>query len=197
MFKEGTGMDFIEKTAAVLAGSLLLGLGIHLFLEPHRLLDGGLVGLALIFHYHFGFQTGLSLICLSIPIYIFAWHYDKKLFFRSLHGLLFSSLCVDLLSSFEVSWHLPPSISAVLGGMLIGLGIGLMLRYETTTGGTDLIAKIISERTVLQTGAVILALDACILLSGVKVVGLEIFLYSLLTIIFAALLTTLSTAEAA
>jgi uncharacterized membrane-anchored protein YitT (DUF2179 family) len=187
----------LEKIAAILMGSLLLGIGINFFLAPYQLLDGGLIGIGLLAHYYFGFPVGLSMICMSIPLYIYAWCFAKKLFFHSLHGLLISSFCIDLFSETKVYWNLPISLSAIIGGILIGLGVGLMLRYETSTGGTDMLAQIISSRTALNVGVLIFILDGGIVLSGIGIVGMEIFLYSCLTIVTVGILTSITVMKTA
>lgn len=185
-------MAILEKMAAILAGSMLVGVGINFFLTPFHLLDGGMIGIGLIFHYYMGIPTGLAIILSSIPLYIYAWYHEKNLFFNSLHGLLFSSLCIDIFSDATVGWNLPISISALIGGGLIGLGIGLMLRYGTSTGGTDMIAQIISRKREINIGLLIFSIDGCVLLMGLKVIGIPIFFYSFLTIISVALLTSVT-----
>ncbi len=182
----------IEKMAAILAGSLLVGVGINFFLIPYHLLDGGMIGIGLIIHYFLGLPTGLGVILSSIPLYIYAWYYEKKLFLNSLHGLLFSSLCIDIFSEAVIDWNLPIYISAIIGGGLIGLGIGLMLRYGTSTGGTDMLAQIISRKSGLNAGMLIFFIDGCVLIVGLSVVDLTVFFYSFLTIIAVAMLTSVT-----
>ncbi|WP_407407552.1 YitT family protein [Peribacillus sp.] len=185
-------MMIIEKMAAILAGSLLVGVGINFFLIPYHLLDGGMIGIGLIIHYFLGLPTGLGVILSSIPLYIYAWYYEKKLFLNSLHGLLFSSLCIDIFSEAVIDWNLPIYISAIIGGGLIGLGIGLMLRYGTSTGGTDMLAQIISRKSGLNAGMLIFFIDGCVLIVGLSVVDLTVFFYSFLTIIAVAMLTSVT-----
>ncbi|KQU25966.1 YitT family protein [Peribacillus butanolivorans] len=182
----------IEKMAAIIAGSMLVGVGINFFLIPYHLLDGGMIGIGLIFHYYIGLPTGLGVILSSIPLYIYAWYFEKKLFVNSLHGLLFSSLCIDIFSEAVIEWNLPVYVSAIIGGGLIGLGIGLMLRYGTSTGGTDMLAQILSRKSGLNVGLLIFFIDGCVLLFGLSVVGISIFIYSFLTIIAVALLTSVT-----
>ncbi|MFJ7638958.1 YitT family protein [Peribacillus sp. NPDC097206] len=185
-------MMIIEKMAAIMAGSLLVGVGINFFLIPYHLLDGGMIGIGLIIHYFLGLPTGLGVILSSIPLYIYAWYYEKKLFLNSLHGLLFSSLCIDIFSEAVIDWNLPIYISAIIGGGLIGLGIGLMLRYGTSTGGTDMLAQIISRKSGLNAGMLIFFIDGCVLIVGLSVVDLTVFFYSFLTIIAVAMLTSVT-----
>lgn len=185
-------MMIMEKMAAIIAGSLLVGVGINFFLIPYHLLDGGMIGIGLIIHYFLGLPTGLGVILSSIPLYIYAWYYEKKLFLNSLHGLLFSSLCIDIFSEAVIDWNLPIYISAIIGGGLIGLGVGLMLRYGTSTGGTDMLAQIISRKSGLNAGVLIFFIDGCVLLFGLSVVDWAVFFYSFLTIIAVATLTSVT-----
>ncbi|MFJ7745544.1 YitT family protein [Peribacillus sp. NPDC097295] len=185
-------MMIMEKMAAIIAGSLLVGVGINFFLIPYHLLDGGMIGIGLIIHYFLGLPTGLGVILSSIPLYIYAWYYEKKLFLNSLHGLLFSSLCIDIFSEAVIDWNLPIYISAIIGGGLIGLGVGLMLRYGTSTGGTDMLAQIISRKSGLNAGVLIFFIDGCVLLFGLSVVDWAVFFYSFLTIIAVAMLTSVT-----
>ncbi|MGG3560182.1 YitT family protein [Bacillus sp. 1P10SD] len=181
-----------QKIAAMLLGSLLLSLGVNGFLVPYQLLDGGVIGLGLIIHYFYGWPTGLSIILLSLPLYVLAWFFERRYFFYSLHGLIISSFCIDLFSFINGKIHLDILPSTVIGGILVGIGIGLMLRYETSTGGTDLLAQILTKFTSINIGIIIFLIDGLVITSGIQVVGLEKFFYSLLTILCVGLMTTVT-----
>jgi uncharacterized membrane-anchored protein YitT (DUF2179 family) len=181
----------LGKILAVLVGSILLGVGVNGFLVPHQLLDGGMIGIGLIIHYFHGFPTGLTMILLSIPLYVLAWILERKYFFHSLNGFLVSSFFIDLFAPVEKGIHLGIIPSAILGGVLVGCGIGLMLRYETSTGGTDLLAQLVQKFFPVNVGILIFIIDGIVVLSGLKVIGMEKFIYSLLTIACVGLLTSL------
>lgn len=181
-----------EKIAAMLLGSLLLSLGVNGFLVPYHLLDGGVIGLGLIIHYFYGWPTGLSIIVLSLPLYVLAWFFERRYFYYSLHGLIISSFCIDFLSFMNGKIQMGILPSTIIGGLLVGIGIGLMLRYETSTGGTDLLAQILTNFTSINVGIIIFLIDGLVITSGIQVVGIEKFFYSLLTIICVGLMTTLT-----
>ncbi|MEH7501796.1 YitT family protein [Neobacillus drentensis] len=181
-----------EKIAAMLLGSLLLSLGVNGFLVPYHLLDGGVIGLGLIIHYFYGWPTGLSIIVLSLPLYVLAWFFERRYFYYSLHGLIISSFCIDFLSFMNGKIQMGILPSTIIGGLLVGIGIGLMLRYETSTGGTDLLAQILTKFTSINVGIIIFLIDGLVITSGIQVVGIEKFFYSLLTIICVGLMTTLT-----
>jgi uncharacterized membrane-anchored protein YitT (DUF2179 family) len=178
-----------QKLMATLVGSLLVGIGVNGFLVPNHLIDGGILGIALILHYFFHFQTGMTMVALSVPICVFATMNEKGYFFSSLQGLLLSSLCIDLLAPLRNQFFVSPLGSALIGGVIIGMGIGLMLRYKTSTGGTDLLAKIISARFSLNLAFVIIFLDGLIVLAGFTVLELDSFLYSCVAITVVGLTT--------
>ncbi|MCK1994147.1 YitT family protein [Peribacillus muralis] len=175
---------------AVIVGSFLVGLGINGFLVPHHLIDGGVIGIALILHYFFGFQTGLSMLILSVPIFLYAWYYERSFFYSSVHGLLLTSLFMDWLNPLKEAFSLSILTSSLIGGVIIGMGIGLMLRYETSSGGTDMLAKIISKSSSLDIALAIIIIDTLIILASVFTLGVEIFLFSCVTIIIIGLTTS-------
>ncbi|MCM3585156.1 YitT family protein [Mesobacillus maritimus] len=166
-------------------GSLLIGIAINGFLVPHRLLDGGIVGIALILHYYFDFRTGLWTALLSIPLSVYAWFHERKQFYGSFQGMLMTSLFIDILAPLSHQISLPIWLSSVIGGVVSGAGIGLMLRYKTSTGGTDLLAYFISKATPLNIGFLIFLIDGVIVLAGYPTLGFESLLFSTLTIFIA------------
>lgn len=185
----------LEKIFAMLIGSILLSLGVNGFLIPYHLLDGGVIGLGLIIHYFYGWPTGLSIILLSLPLYVLAWFFERRYFFYSLHGLIISSFCIDVFSFINGRIQLGILPSTMIGGLLVGIGIGVMLRYETSTGGTDLLAQLLTKFTSINIGIIIFLIDGIIITSGIQVVGLEKFFYSLLTIICVGFMTTVTVAR--
>lgn len=176
----------------MLIGSLLLSLGVNGFLVPYHLLDGGVIGLGLIIHYFYGWPTGLTIIVLSLPLYVLAWFFERRYFYYSLHGLIISSFCIDLFSFLNGRIQLGILPSTLIGGLLVGVGIGLMLRYETSTGGTDLLAQILTKFTSVNVGIIILLIDGLVITSGIRVVGLEKFFYSFLTILCVGIMTSIT-----
>nr|WP_312097176.1 YitT family protein [Niallia sp.] len=181
----------MEKIAAIFVGSLLIGIGVNGFLVPHHLLDGGIIGIGLILHYHYEIPTGFSMILLSIPLYILVWFYNKKYFFYGIMGFLISSLSIDMLSFLREAFSLNYLLSAILGGVVIGAGIGLMLRFETSTGGTDLLAQVLSNILSIQVGIIIFLIDGVVLLCGYKIVGIPTLAASFMTIFCVGIFTTL------
>ncbi|MED4229314.1 YitT family protein [Neobacillus cucumis] len=188
-------MHILKKGLVILFGSILLSIGINFFLVPFELLDGGIIGVGLIIKYLTGMKPGLAIIFLSIPIFALAWFYNKSYFYNSLFGMLFSSFVIDLLSFSRgyIQLQIPPVVSSVFGGIFVGLGIGIMLRYETSTGGTDLLAQFLSKIFKINVGIMIFIIDALVICLGGLLISKESFFLSSLTITVVALFTSLCT----
>jgi uncharacterized membrane-anchored protein YitT (DUF2179 family) len=187
----------VYKFIAVLLGCLLIAIGINFFLMPFKVLDGGVIGIALIINYLFGLRVGLIMFLCSIPIFTLAWFYYRDMFYNSIYGLVISSLVIDLLQPFHYHYlyyvELTPFSSSVIGGFIIGTGIGIMLRYETSTGGTDLIAQFLSKSVTFNVGILVFVIDVIIISFGGLLLSTETFLLSILTITAGGVATSLCT----
>lgn len=164
-----------------------------MFFVPHHFLDGGVIGVGLIAYYWFGFKPGLTIILFSVPLYIFAFFKNRTLFYNSVHGLWLSSMMIDFFHHYSASFTLPPLMSAMIGGGVVGIGIGLMLRGDSATGGSDLLAQLIGKSFRLNVGKLIFIFDTIVLLIGWPIIGTEAFLYSLLAVSSVGFFTTILT----
>lgn len=186
-------MYFLKKGIIIVFGSIFISLGINLFLSPYEVLDGGVIGIGLILNYILGLKTGLMILLCSIPIFTIAWFYYREYFYNSLHGMMISSLFIDLLEPVRSIFHIEAIYSSIIGGVLIGAGIGVMLRYRTSTGGTDLIAQFIGDKTGINVGLLILFMDSIILLIGGVLLSSDTIFLSAITILVVGLITSLMT----
>ncbi|MER2028293.1 MAG: YitT family protein [Solibacillus sp.] len=188
-------MYFFKKGLALITGSIFISLGINLFIVPHEILDGGTVGIGLIANYLWGFNTGLIVIVVSIPIFIFAWFFYRNYFYNSLHGLLLYAFFIDFLSPLSKLIELEAIYSSLLGGMLVGIGNGLMLNFQTSTGGTDFIAQFLCEKTGINVGIYILFIDSIIIIIGGLLLSSETFYLSVMTILSIGITTSIITSR--
>ncbi|NIK76767.1 uncharacterized membrane-anchored protein YitT (DUF2179 family) [Paenibacillus castaneae] len=187
----------VNKIFAIIIGSLFIAIGINFFLVPLGVLDGGIIGIALIINYLFNIKIGLVMIICSIPIFILAWFQSHSLVYNSISGLLFSSYVIDLLEPYQyyfiyyVEWT--PFTRAVIGGFIIGTGMGIMLRYDSSTGGTDLLAHFIAKYMPINLGIIILIIDLLIISIGDLLLPGDTFFLSLMTITSGGVATSLIT----
>ncbi len=188
-------MYYLQKGLAIMIGSILLAIGINLFLAPYEILDGGIIGLSLILHYLFNLKIGLMVIVLSTPIFILAWFKYRRYFYNSVHGLLTSSVIIDIFKPLRYLLDIEASFAAIIGGIFVGLGIGIMLRYDTSTGGTDLLAQFISDKTKINVGLIILFIDSIIVLIGGLLLSASTLLLSIMAIVTVGITTSAVTSK--
>lgn len=182
----------LHKIIAIVLGSVLISVGINYFLMPFKVLDGGIIGIALIINYLFGIKVGLVMFLCSLPIFLVAWIYYRDIFYNSIFGLIISSSCIDLLEPSRLI-RLSPFSSSVIGGFVVGTGIGIMLRYETSTGGTDLLAQLVTKLASLNVGVIIFLIDAFIVSLGGFLISADTFFLSIITITAGGVATSLCT----
>lgn len=189
-------MFFLKKALVIIVGSIFLSLGINLFLTPYEILDGGIVGIALILYYLYKLKIGLMIIIVSMPIFIVAWFKYRTYFYNSLHGLIISSFMIDLLKPVRSLIRIEAIYSSVLGGIFVGIGIGLMLRFETSTGGTDLIAQFLCNKTGINVGIFIFIIDSMVILLGGLLLSSSTLVLSMITILVVGMTTSVITSNA-
>lgn len=179
-------MPFIQKSISIVIGSLFMAIGVNVFLIHNHLLDGGTFGIGLILHYLTGAQVGLVAIFISIPVFFYVWFYNRTFFFNSLHGMLFSSFIIDIsyhpFRDLGNSFIQDSMVSAIVGGILVGTGIGIMLRFDTSIGGTDLLGQIIGNYANINPGVVIFLIDLCIVSIGSLIISGGSIVLSIITV---------------
>lgn len=174
---------FITFTAALYA------VGIALFLNPNNLAPGGISGIAIILKKMFPGLPGVGMLILLINIPILAVGIKKfgiKFILSTMYSLIVSSVLIDILPIvFNVNGVTDNKmLASVIGGATFGLGMGLMFRLDTTTGGLDIIVKIIKQKkTHLKTGQIYFLLDVVILAaSAMAFKDVEVALYAAIAI---------------
>jgi uncharacterized membrane-anchored protein YitT (DUF2179 family) len=182
-----------KKLVVIGVSSLLIGIGINAFILPLHLLNGGIFGISLLLKYLFDFKLGHLIILLNTPIYLLALAYDKSFFINGLLGMFITSIVIDLLLPLNGMIHLPILVSAILGGILIGLGAGLLLRHDISPGGIDLLALLLSKWYSINPGFFIFFIDTIIIVSGIAILHDVRLLYSIFIIFSAASLISMIT----
>lgn len=168
----------ILKTAI---GCALFAIGFDLFLMPGGMNAGGLSGLAMVFVQLAGFgSVGIITALMNIPLFILAgMKIGKKFFAGSLLGMAFSSLFIDLFALFPVP-EVEPLIGALYGGVICGAGLGFVFAAGVSTGGSDIIVRLLKLRwRHVPIGVINICFDACVaVLTGLVYREINSALYS-------------------
>ena len=166
----------------ILAGCAVSAAAYPAFLIPNNIAPGGLTGVATILNYLFHWPVGTVSLLLNIPLFIIGYRSMGKIFaFRSLIATFLFSLLIDLLPIRPVSTD--PLLGTLFGGVVLGVGLGLILRGGATTGGTDMIARMVHRRlSFISVGMFLFVLDCLVVLGAAVAIGTEQALYAFLNI---------------
>lgn len=174
---------FIEIIGTIL-GAFIMAVGVSLFLLPNQLSSGGISGVATITYYLLKIPMGTMIMLINIPLFIMAiYKIGKSFFVKSLIGTVSLSLFIDLLDRLE-PLTTDRFLACIYGGIVIGLGTAIILKVNSSTGGTDLISYITREyRPTISMSRVIIILDTIIVSLNVFFLKeIEIGLYSAIAI---------------
>ena len=152
------------KAILILAGAFLAGTGINLFLEPMGIAPGGISGIAVIISYVFDgmIPVGILTFALNLPLFIVGYKYiGRNFIYKSVIGTALFSFMLDLTSSFgSILKGDNKLLYALWGGAAIGCGFGMIFRGGASTGGTDIIARLMQKKINMMTiGKAVLWLD--------------------------------------
>ncbi len=163
-------------------GSVLVALAADLFLIPNQVVSGGVVGVATILHYTVGTPVGLVTLLINIPLFVagILWGGGWRAGVRTIFGVAVMSLAIDALQPYLPRVTADPLLYTLYGGLLDGLGVGLVLRAGGTTGGVDIIARVLYHLRGTRFGMTILTANILILGTAALVFGVEPALYALL-----------------
>lgn len=175
-----TAKTTVKEYVFVIIGAAVIALGFNVFLFPNQVASGGVSGISTILHGMFGWNAGLVQYAFNIPLFIAGvLVLGKKFGIKSFVGTITLPFVVILTESWE-PWTLNPLLGAIFGGIVVGLGIGLVFKGNASTGGTDLLAQIITKFTGLTLGTSVLLIDGIIAVSAAIVFDLEKGLYALI-----------------
>ena len=140
-------VHFLWEIARILFGCVLFGAGFNMFLLPHNMNGGGLTGLSMILVHLLKFGTvGTVTMLVNIPLFVIGGlKIGKKFFFTSLLGMIASSVAIDLLANLPVP-EVDPLLAALYGGVIGGLGLGIIFVTGATTGGSDIIVRLLKRK---------------------------------------------------
>lgn len=181
--KENKAINFLIKFMFISFGCFVSAVGINAFIVPHRLLSGGVSGIAIIVQYLTRIPSGYLVITLNIPIFLYGM---KELDFDF---ILFSALGVFLLSLFliltrdinKTFFIKDILLSSIYGGVLNGIGLGIVLKNKGSMGGTDIVAVALKKKLGINISSIAFGINFFIVLAGSLINNIEAGLYTLIS----------------
>lgn len=157
----------------VVVGSTIYAVEVNAFTAPNHIAAGGITGVATMLNYVLGTPIGLVFFFINIPLVLWAvTEIGYKLVGKSFFAIAVSFIMIDLLSGVVPVYQGNPILVALVAGVLEGVGLSMVFIRGATTGGTDLIARLLARRLPhLSMGKLMLAVDGIIVLVSVLVYG--------------------------
>ena len=170
----------------IVVGCVIGAMSYPMFMVPNDVAPGGLTGIATILHSLFRTPVGITSLLMNIPLFIIGYRAMGRVFaFRSLISTILFSLLID--------WMPIPAITnntllgSLFGGVMLGIGLGLILRGGATTGGSDMVARMVHVRFQhISVGAFLLFIDFCVVLAAGFFIRVESALYAFISIYVAS-----------
>jgi uncharacterized membrane-anchored protein YitT (DUF2179 family) len=170
----------ISKILLMILGAILASIGLEIFLIPNDIIDGGIVGISIMASHFTSIPLGVFTFLLNIPFFIIGYKQIGKTFTLS---TLFSVTCLSL----GVSFLHPiqgvtqdPLLAAVFGGIILGIGVGLIIRNGGSLDGTEIVAIILDKRVSFSIGEIVMFFNLFILGSAGFIFGWDRAMYSLI-----------------
>lgn len=178
-------MKIIKEYGILIIGCILMALATSFFLLPNKLSSGGFGGLATIIYYWFSIPLGITMLILNIPLFIFSKiRIGTKFFLRGIIGTIFLSLFIDIFDGMQISITHDKLLACVYGGVIMGIGTALVLKANSSTGGTEMLAGVIKTYTEkYRISNLLVIIDTIVVVLNVLAFReVEIGLYSAITI---------------
>ncbi|QKF66774.1 membrane-anchored protein, YitT family (DUF161, DUF2179 domains) [Arcobacter venerupis] len=162
-------IEELKNYAFIVIGSIFLSLSVVGFFAPNELITGGSAGLALLIHYMTNLTIGTIIVLINFPLILIGIKYLGKMFaVRTILTIILISVFIDFLTQIV---HVKPfviddALGAIFGGIFVGIGLAFTIKGNSTAGGSTILARIISSKTEIKPGQVILVIDFLIIFSS-------------------------------
>ncbi len=176
--------DAIINLLGVAIGSFIYACGISLFLDPNNLAPGGASGLAIVLNRICNIETGTLYFIINVPIMVIGlWKYGVRFIASTFFSILLNSIFTNRLAKLGALTD-DIFIATMAGSVLVGVGVAIVFKSKATTGGTDIIVKVLHDKYKhIKTGVIFLLTDIVIVaFSGMVFKDINIIMYALVSV---------------
>ncbi|BFT71818.1 MULTISPECIES: YitT family protein [Paenibacillus] len=175
-----TRLKFLRRVMFMIIGSALVSVALEVFLVPNNIIDGGIVGISIILSHLSHFPLGIFLVLLNLPFLLIGYKQIGKTFALStLFSVILMSIGTTLLHPVQ-AFTIDPLLAAVFGGIILGIGVGLVIRSGGSLDGTEIVAILFSKKSPFSVGEIVMFFNFFILGSAGFVFGWDHAMYSLI-----------------
>ena len=175
-----TKRNLVKRIILITLGAFLMAVGLESFLVPNQVIDGGITGISIMLSSLTHIKLGVFIFILNLPFIFIGYKQIGKTFaFSTMYGITVLSLSTALLHDAPMFTH-DVLLASVFGGIVLGIGIGLVIRYGGSLDGTEILAILVNKNLPFSVGEIIMFCNVFILGSAGFVFGWNNAMYSLL-----------------
>ncbi|QYR20855.1 YitT family protein [Paenibacillus sp. sptzw28] len=175
-----TKLEIMLRILFITVGAALVSVALEIFLVPNKIIDGGIVGVSIMVSHFTGLPLGVFLFLLNVPFLVIGYKQIGKTFALStLYGVSVMSIGTTLLHPVDPLTY-STFLAPVIGGVILGIGVGLVIRFGGSLDGTEIIAILLSKKLPFSVGEVVMFFNLFILGSAGFVFSWDSAMYSLI-----------------
>lgn len=172
--------EVVKRAVLITVGAVIMAVGLEIFLVPNQVIDGGIVGVSIMLSHLTGINLGLFIFILNIPFFFIGYKQIGKTFaFSTLYGIIILSISTTFLHP-VAAFTQDILLASLFGGIVLGIGVGMVIRYGGSLDGTEILAILSSKRLPFSVGEIIMFVNLFILASAGFVFSWDRAMYSLL-----------------
>lgn len=169
----------------VTTGAFLTAVSVNWVFVPNQIVTGGLTGIGILLEYALDVPISLTTLVLNVPLFVAGWRMlgGQAFGLKTLYGFTVLAGWIQLTTPLrQIPLTDEPLLACVYGGALLGAGLGIVFRGRATTGGTDLLARLVQKLTGISPGILLLVIDGIIIASAALLFNVERILYALVSL---------------
>lgn len=179
-------IDFIKKYISVIVGSVIFAAGLEFFLIPNNILDGGVIGISIIFRYYLPLPLGVFIFILNIPfLYLGYKQIGRGFAIASIFGITVLSVATSVFHPYK-PLVTNPFLACIFGGIILGIGVGLVIRNGGTLDGSEMFSIYATKKLPISVGEMVLGINIVIFIISGFVFTWEAALYSMISYFIAS-----------
>ena len=178
-------MKWVKNLLFLTIGAIITAFALESFLVPNNIIDGGVIGISMIVSHITKLNLGLLILIINTPFIIMAFKkMGAKFVVQTVYANIILAVFLNLFHHYKVTGDL--LLSTVFGGLILGFGVGVILKHEGSLDGTEMLSLVVARRFGCSVGEFIMGINVFIYLAAGKVFSWESAMYSIMTYFIAS-----------
>ena len=180
-------IDYIWKIFFLIIGAFIVAIALEMFLLPNKIIDGGVIGISMMLAYVTKYNLGILILCINLPFILMAYRtIGKKFVVNTIIATILLSIATNVVVNIQPATE-DLLLATVFGGILLGLGVGLILRNNASLDGTEMLSIVISKKIkIITVGELLMGMNLFVYGGAGFLFGWDRAMYSILTYFIAS-----------